>query len=218
MVPSDTTPSNLPRDEAHLGHLWSHADRPYAGVDHSVKEVGNPPCALWLGRYVGASGGDPRPLECRPTRPNETGARGVRIRRERLRHLRGMRGLTQSQLAAILECSRGAVSTWESTGRLPRPKRLQQLACVLGVPVLELIEEGDSSSLRSMRIGAGLLQQDVAHLLKVTKSTYCHVERGRQNVPSRWLPILSVTFGVSVDLLQSLESRDSAEQKGEGAE
>ncbi|WP_369199053.1 helix-turn-helix domain-containing protein [Streptomyces djakartensis] len=142
----------------------------------------------------------------------------MRIRRERLRHLRRRRGLTQSQLAAILGCSRGAVSTWETTGRLPRPNRLQQLACALGVPVSELVEEGDSFPLRSLRIGAGLLQQDVARLLKVTKSTYCHVERGRQNVPPRWLPILSATFDVPADFFRSLKSRASVEQSGEGTE
>ncbi|TLQ38866.1 helix-turn-helix transcriptional regulator [Streptomyces marianii] len=107
--------------------------------------------------------------------------------------------MTQSQLATALGCSRGAVSTWETTGRLPRPNRLQLLANVLGVPVSELIEEGESLSLHSLRLAAGMLQKDVARILKVTKSTYCKVERGRQNVPSRWFPILARTFGVPAE-------------------
>jgi transcriptional regulator with XRE-family HTH domain len=142
----------------------------------------------------------------------------VRIRRERLRHLRRTRGMTQSQLAAFLGCSRGAVSTWETTGRLPRPLRLQQLASALGVPVSELVEEGESFSLRSLRIRAGLLQQDVARLLKVTKSTYCHVERGRQRVPPRWFPILSDTFGVPTEWLRSLKGFAPTDKISEGAE
>ncbi|MGN9821918.1 helix-turn-helix transcriptional regulator [Streptomyces sp. SD11] len=141
----------------------------------------------------------------------------MRIRRERLRHLRRKRGLTQSQLAALLGCSRSAVSTWETTGRLPLPNRLQHLASVLGVPVSDLIEQEESFSLRSLRIGAGLLQKDVARLIKVTKSTYCHVERGRQSVPPRWLPILSALFGVPEGAFRALTRIPSDKKVGERA-
>ncbi|MEU6467485.1 helix-turn-helix transcriptional regulator [Streptomyces sp. NPDC046976] len=142
----------------------------------------------------------------------------MRIRRERLRHLRRKRGMTQRQLAADLGCSRAAVSTWETTGRLPRPDRLQLLAHVLGVPVAELIEDGESLSLASLRLTAGMLAKDVARVLKVSKSTYSHVERGRQKVPPRWFPILSRTFGVPPELLTSLIDNSSAQNSDGGAE
>ncbi|MFD6280696.1 helix-turn-helix domain-containing protein [Streptomyces sp. NPDC060209] len=142
----------------------------------------------------------------------------MRIRRERLRHLRRKRGMTQSQLAAALDCSRAAVSTWETTGRLPRPDRLQLLANVLGVPVTELIEDGESLSLVSLRLTAGLLAKDVARTLKVSSSTYCHVERGRQRVPPRWFPILSRTFGVPAELFGSLREQSPATNTDGGAE
>lgn len=126
--------------------------------------------------------------------------------------------MTQSQLAAALDCSRAAVSTWETTGRLPRPDRLQLLASFLGVPVSELIEDGESLSLVSLRLTAGMLAKDVAHALKVSKSTYCHVERGRQKVPPRWFPILSRAFGVPAELLVSLKQEPSATNAGGGAD
>lgn len=142
----------------------------------------------------------------------------MRIRRERLRHLRRKRGMTQSQLATALGCSRAAVSTWETTGRLPRPDRLQLLANVLGVPVAELVDDGDALSLVSLRLAAGMLAKDVARVLKVSSSTYCHVERGRQKVPPRWFPILSRAFGVPAELFASLRQESPATNADGGTE
>ncbi|WP_337192477.1 helix-turn-helix transcriptional regulator [Streptomyces sp. YIM 132580] len=142
----------------------------------------------------------------------------MRIRRERLRCLRRERGMTQSQLADDLGCSRAAVSTWETTGRLPRPDRLQLLANILGVPLPDLVEDGESFSLVSLRLTAGMLAKDVARILKVSKSTYCHVERGRQKVPPRWFPILAKTFGVPSELFRSLRAEPSDKNAGRGTE
>ncbi|MFB7012296.1 MULTISPECIES: helix-turn-helix transcriptional regulator [unclassified Streptomyces] len=142
----------------------------------------------------------------------------MRIRRDLLRKLRKERGMTQYQLADALGCSRAAVSTWETTGRLPRPKRLQLLADFFGIPVCELIEDGEALSLISLRLAAGLLAKDVARALRVAKSTYCHVERGRQKVPARWLPILSRTFGVPVEIFKSLHQKSPSLKSGGGAE
>ena len=126
----------------------------------------------------------------------------MRIRRERLRELRKERGMTQEVLAAAVGCSRAAVSTWETTGRLPHPKRLQLLADVLGVSVFELLDDWSSSTLRCLRAAAGMLQRDVAGLLNVTPSTYCDVETGRQNLPDRWVPVLASTFGVPSEVVR----------------
>lgn len=126
--------------------------------------------------------------------------------------------MTQSQLADALGCSRAAVSTWETTGRLPRPDRLQLLTDILDVPMSDLIEDGESFSLVSLRLTAGMLAKDVARILKVSNSTYCHVERGRQKVPPRWFPILSKAFGVPSELLRSSKTESSSQEKGRGAE
>ncbi|MGW5336190.1 helix-turn-helix domain-containing protein [Streptomyces bauhiniae] len=142
----------------------------------------------------------------------------MRIRRDRLRLLRQKRGMTQSQLASALNCSRAAVSTWETTGRLPRPDRLQLLAEFFGVSVRYLIEDEDSHSLATLRLTAGMLAKDVARMLKVSSSTYCHVERGRQKVPVRWFPILSRAFGIPSELLRPLLDKSSSPKAGGGAE
>ncbi|MFF8464878.1 helix-turn-helix domain-containing protein [Streptomyces albidoflavus] len=141
----------------------------------------------------------------------------MRIRSKALRELRQDRGMTQNQLAANLGCSRSAVSVWETTGRLPRPERLRLLANTLGVPVTDLIETTESISLVSLRLTAGMLAKDVARALKVSQSTYCHVERGRQRVPPRWLPILSQAFEVPTESLASLREKTPITDADRGA-
>ncbi|MCY0962962.1 helix-turn-helix domain-containing protein [Streptomyces sp. H27-H5] len=128
----------------------------------------------------------------------------MRIRRERLRELRRMHGWTQGQVAAALECSRATVSTWETTGGMPRPARLQRLADLFNVPICEIIDEEDTPPLRRLRTAAGLRQKDVAKLLGVGTPTYCDVETARQGVPERWIPILSEAFNVTTDAIINL--------------
>ncbi|WP_405889496.1 helix-turn-helix domain-containing protein [Streptomyces sp. NBC_01136] len=152
-----------------------------------------------------------------PRADTERGHGRVRIRRGRLRKLRLSRGWTQDELAALAGCSRGAVSTWETTGRPPRPDRLQRLARVFDVPVSYLIEAGFSSPLHCLRTSAGLLQKDVARLLKVCTSTYCDVENGRQDVPERWVPILSNTYGVAPSAIRGLPVSVAPNNGGGGA-
>ncbi|MEV7841854.1 helix-turn-helix domain-containing protein [Streptomyces albidoflavus] len=141
----------------------------------------------------------------------------MRIRSKVLRKLRQDCGMTQDQLASALGCSRSAVSVWETTGRLPRPDRLRLLANTLGVSVADLIETTESISLVSLRLTAGMLAKDVAHALKVSQSTYCHVERGRQRVPSRWFPILSQAFEVPEELLAPLREKTPTTDANRGA-
>ncbi|MEU8516352.1 helix-turn-helix transcriptional regulator [Kitasatospora sp. NPDC048722] len=128
----------------------------------------------------------------------------MRIRRGRLRELRIQHGMTQAQVADALDCSRSAVSTWETTGRPPRPSRLGRLADLFGVSVREIIEGGILPTLRELRVAAGMRQTDIARRLHVQASTYCDVETGRQRVPLRWVPILAAEFRVSAGFLTSL--------------
>ncbi|GHJ05596.1 hypothetical protein TPA0906_74610 [Streptomyces olivaceus] len=86
------------------------------------------------------------------------------------------------------------------------------------MPVAELIDDGEALSLVSLRLTAGMLAKDVARALKVSKSTYCHVERGRQKVPPRWFPILSKAFGVPAELLNSLRQESPTTNADGGAE
>ncbi|MDJ0345554.1 helix-turn-helix transcriptional regulator [Streptomyces sp. H10-C2] len=124
-----------------------------------------------------------------------------------IRDARTARGLTQAQVAAALGCSRSAVATWETTGGLPRPDRLRQLAELLGVAVAELLPGGAAPSLRRFRMVAGLRQLDVSRMLRVATSTYCDVETGRQRIPERWIPLLAASFCVSDGSLRALSER-----------
>ncbi|MFF5809099.1 helix-turn-helix transcriptional regulator [Streptomyces sp. NPDC012746] len=160
---------------------------------------------------------DHQPLECRRGLTTRRGAWRVRIRRERLRELRRTRGLTQSQMAAVLGCSRSAVSTWETKGQMPLPDRLHSLAKFLGVPFSELVEDEGSVTLRTLRRRAGMLQREVAAHLAVGIPTYCDVERQRQGMPDRWVPVLSTVFGVPADILRSLSRRQASQHDGGGA-
>ncbi|MYT25952.1 helix-turn-helix domain-containing protein [Streptomyces sp. SID7760] len=123
--------------------------------------------------------------------------------------------MTQSQVGAALGCSRATVSTWETTGGMPQPARLQRLADFFNVAVSEIIEDRHTTPLRRLRIVAGLRQKDVAKLLGVGIPTYCDVETSRQGLPDRWIPVLSQAFSVSAEAIRAL-SRVQVSQRGRG--
>ena len=64
----------------------------------------------------------------------------------RLQRLRSLRGLTQSQLAARAGVSEAAVCAWEKGKARPRPNRIEQLADILAVSKLELLNTDAASS------------------------------------------------------------------------
>ncbi|MEU7153827.1 helix-turn-helix transcriptional regulator [Streptomyces sp. NPDC045456] len=140
----------------------------------------------------------------------------MRLRRERLRELRLLRQWTQSDVADLLDCSRATVSTWETTGRPPRPATMRALAALFGVPVFDLVET-DLLDLRMMRSASGMRQQDIAQLLGVRASTYCAVEKGTRALPGRWVPIISRAFSVPVDLVRGLAPARLTKGSGGGA-
>jgi transcriptional regulator with XRE-family HTH domain len=84
---------------------------------------------------------------------------------------------------------------WESKNQRPSPGHLLRLARSLDVSPLELVELLDvDCTLRILRRFLGFTQAQVAQTLKVAVSTYCDVERGRQPLPDRWVPILKALF------------------------
>lgn len=58
-----------------------------------------------------------------------------------LKDLRTKSGKTQAEIAEVLGCNRIAVSNWEQGKNLPDPKKLPELADILGVPVGEMMRE-----------------------------------------------------------------------------
>ncbi|MEW1551506.1 helix-turn-helix transcriptional regulator [Streptomyces tsukubensis] len=128
----------------------------------------------------------------------------MRLRRDRLRELRRARKLTQAQIAIAVGCARSTVSTWETSGSMPRPAVLRYLAKALGTTVADLTEPGGPPSLRALRTAAGMRQVDIARMLGVGTPTYCDVETGRQKIPTRWIPLLARALDVLPDSLREL--------------
>ncbi|MFD0270874.1 helix-turn-helix transcriptional regulator [Streptomyces sp. NPDC127106] len=133
----------------------------------------------------------------------------MRIRRKRLRELRRLRGLTQAAVAEAVGCSRAAVSMWETRGTTPLLNRLYALAEVLKAPVSEFVDGAQDATLRGLRKSAGMLQRDIARMLHVGTPTYCDVETHRQEIPDRWIPILSKAYGVSAEEIRGLGKQRS---------
>ncbi|MGV9315204.1 helix-turn-helix domain-containing protein [Streptomyces sp. NPDC003691] len=128
----------------------------------------------------------------------------MRLRRERLRELRRALNLTQAQIANAMGCARSTVSTWETAGTMPRPAVLRHLAEFLGTTVNDLTVQETPASLRALRVAAGMRQADIARMLGVGTPTYSDVETGRQGIPARWIPALTLAFGVLPDALRAL--------------
>ncbi|MFJ5099257.1 helix-turn-helix domain-containing protein [Streptomyces sp. NPDC088557] len=126
----------------------------------------------------------------------------VRLRGSLVRDLRIRKGFaTQAVLALAMGCGKSTVKGWESSRHLPRPENLTRLAELLGVPATCLVETTDPEcsgvlTLRDMRVSAGFRQADIAAALNLRGTgSYSDVERGRQGIPARWLPVLSRILG-----------------------
>lgn len=71
---------------------------------------------------------------------------------KRIAVARELAGLNQSELARALKVTPQSVQAWESDKNVPRPKKLESLAGILGVSVSHLVESED--------IGKGTAQVD----------------------------------------------------------
>jgi len=98
----------------------------------------------------------------------------------RLRAARRAVGMTQLQLSEQLGVHETAVTNWERGERVPRVDRLGQLARVLKVRPADLTDlaDGGPVSLQALRVGASLLQQQVAARAGLTRTKYAALERG----------------------------------------
>jgi transcriptional regulator with XRE-family HTH domain len=113
--------------------------------------------------------------------------------------------LTQTQLATAVGCGRSTVSMWEASCTRPRPEYLLRLSEILRVDPSRLTGDSEPVSLRGLRLSAGLRQAEVAAALHLRgKGTYSDVERGRQPVPARWIPVLARLFGTPEPELRKL--------------
>jgi transcriptional regulator with XRE-family HTH domain len=99
---------------------------------------------------------------------------------ERLRAARRDARLTQRELAAQVGATETAIANWEGGGRSPRVDRLAQLARALGVRPIDLTDAAGTGtpSLLQLRLGAGLLQEQVAERAGMTRQKYQTLETG----------------------------------------
>ena len=140
-------------------------------------------------------------VECGAMR---TGADGWCLRGWLVAELRQARGKSQEALAEEVGCSRSTVAMWESRNQRPGPRLLPRLARGLGVAPLDLIElVGSEWTLRLLRRLLGYTQAQVARVLRVAVSTYCDVERGRQDLPDRWVPVLAALFNTDEQTIRN---------------
>jgi DNA-binding XRE family transcriptional regulator len=92
------------------------------------------------------------------------------------------------------------------------------LADLLGVTVADLIEPEGAPTLKQMRVAAGLRQRDAAKAVGVGIPTYCDVERERQRMPPRWIPLLASAFKVSRKAIADLYTRRAQQKLDRGEE
>jgi transcriptional regulator with XRE-family HTH domain len=124
----------------------------------------------------------------------------------RLRAARRAAGLTQAQVSTALGVHKTVIAHWERGERVPRVDRLGALARVLRVQPVDLTDPPVSSpvTLRTLRIGAGLLQEGLAAGSGLTRTKYASLERGEvASLSQRDSVALAAVLGVSAAEVQA---------------
>lgn len=111
------------------------------------------------------------------------------------------RPLTAARLAQIIGTSKAQVLNYENGHSSPSPRRLSQIAAVLGVPASHLCS-ADEASPTDLRVARGLTLQDAADQLGIAVNTYKRIEtegifpRRRPAVLWQLAPLLRVEHSV----------------------
>jgi transcriptional regulator with XRE-family HTH domain len=124
----------------------------------------------------------------------------------RLRAARRAAGLTQLQLSELVGVHETAVTNWERGERVPRVDRLRVLAAALKVRPADLTDlaEDGPASLQALRVGAGLLQDQVAAGAGLTRTKYAALERGEiASLSGRDAAALARVLGVGVGVVRT---------------
>jgi transcriptional regulator with XRE-family HTH domain len=132
----------------------------------------------------------------------------------RLRAARRAAGMTQLQLSEELGVHETAVTNWERGERVPRVDRLGELARALKVSPADLTDlAGDGPvSLQALRVGAGLLQDQVAAGAGLTRTKYAALERGEvASLSERDCAALARVLGVDAEQVRTAHEVSRAE-------
>ena len=104
---------------------------------------------------------------------------GARLRGDRVAELRKAAGWLQADLAAELGTRDRRVGEWERGEQQPQPRSVAELAAVLKVNPLVLLDvDPDDPPLLALRLAAGLTLTEVADASGVPYSTYRRLEGG----------------------------------------
>jgi len=124
---------------------------------------------------------------------------------EALRRTRQRVGLSQAAVADRLGIARTNYVAYETGRRRPTSPVLVAMARIVEAAPSDLTTvEPSRASLRDLRQWAGLEHVDVARALGNTSATsYGHVERGSQSLPSRHVDRVAELFGVTVEQLHA---------------
>lgn len=114
----------------------------------------------------------------------------------RLTQARTAAGLTQKQLAELLgHRHSNLINAWEKERKKPGPDSLRRLAEALRIDIGQLLG-AQPATLRSLRLAAGLNQQDVAAAVGVPRSTWSVIERAGRPLPDDAVaPLLALLAG-----------------------
>jgi transcriptional regulator with XRE-family HTH domain len=138
---------------------------------------------------------------------------------ERLRAARRAAHLTQRQLADQVGVTETAIANWEGGGRSPRVDRLGQLARALGVRPIDLTDAAGTGtpSLLQLRLGAGLLQEQVAEAARMTRQKYQTLEGGATaGLRGADVAALAEALGVDAIEVRAAHAVSRAEYLGTG--
>lgn len=123
-----------------------------------------------------------------------------------LSFLRKNKALTQLEIAGEVGLSQKVISTYERGDREPTLKNLIKIAEYFSVSIDDLLlkdlcSQGSmlARNLRYLRNREGLSQDDMAKLLKVSKSNMSKYESGAVELSNQGLINVSEFFNVSVD-------------------
>lgn len=123
-----------------------------------------------------------------------------------LSFLRKNKALTQLEIAGEVGLSQKVISTYERGDREPTLKNLIKIAEYFSVSMDDLLlkdlcSQGSmlARNLRYLRNREGLSQDDMAKLLKVSKSNMSKYESGAVELSNQGLINVSEFFNVSVD-------------------
>lgn len=123
-----------------------------------------------------------------------------------LSFLRKKSGMTQEDMAKVFGLSRGAIYLYERGEREPSLEKLIKLAHYFSVSIDDLLlkdlrPQGPifARNLKYLRNRAGIKQEDMAELLKVSKSNMSKYESGAVEPGLELLIRISELFGVAID-------------------